>query len=107
MMTQGESPMGDNVPADMKDKIMHPTLEVPGGGVLMGADHPHGKKVPPAGFLVSVQPKDTAEAERVFKGFVRRRAGADEFQKTFWSPGCGICIDKFEVPWTVNCAPAA
>ena len=31
MMTMGESPMGDNVPAEMKDKIMHATLEVPGG----------------------------------------------------------------------------
>jgi predicted 3-demethylubiquinone-9 3-methyltransferase (glyoxalase superfamily) len=35
MMKQGESPMGDKVPAEMKDKIMHATLEVPGGGVLM------------------------------------------------------------------------
>jgi PhnB protein len=25
-----------------------------------------------------------------------------EFQKTFWSPGFGMCIDKFSVPWMVN-----
>jgi len=29
-----------------------------------------------------------------------------EFQKTFWSPGFGMCIDKFEIPWMVNCVPA-
>jgi PhnB protein len=68
MMTQGESPMGDKVPAEMKDKIMHATFEVPGGGVLMGGDHPQGKKVHPVGFCVSVQVIDTAEAERIFKG---------------------------------------
>ncbi len=54
MMTQGESPMGDKVRQEMKDKIMHATLEVPGGGMLMGGDHPQGKKVQPTGFCVSV-----------------------------------------------------
>jgi len=107
MMRQGESPMGDKVPEEMKDKIMHATLEVPGGGVLMGADHPQGKKVPVAGFCVSVQVKDTAEAERIFKGLSEDGQVQIEFQKTFWSPGFGMCIDKFEVPWMVNCAPAA
>jgi PhnB protein len=62
IMRQGESPMGDKVAAEMKDKIMHATLEAPDGGVLMGADHRHGKKVVPARFCASVQMKDTAEA---------------------------------------------
>jgi len=63
MMTQGESPMGDKVSTEMKDKIMHATLEMPGGGNLMGADHPQGKNVQPTGFCVSIQMKDAAEAE--------------------------------------------
>jgi PhnB protein len=29
-----------------------------------------------------------------------------EFQKTFWLSGFGMCIDKFEIPWMVNCALA-
>ena len=107
MMTQGESPMGDKVPEPMKDKIMHATLEVPGGSVLMGADHPLGNKVQPAGFCVSVQVNDTAEAEQIFKGLSEGGKVQMEFQKTFWSPGFGMCIDKFEVPWMVNWAPAA
>jgi PhnB protein len=24
------------------------------------------------------------------------------FQKTFWSPGFGMFIDRFDVPWMVN-----
>lgn len=67
MMRQGESPMGDKVPAEMKNKIVYATLEVPGRGVLMGADHPHGKKVTPAGFCVSQQVKDSPD-----KGFCRK-----------------------------------
>ena len=27
-------------------------------------------------------------------------------EKTFWSPGFGMCTDKFEIPWMVNCATA-
>jgi PhnB protein len=44
MMTQGESPMGDTVPTEMKGKIMHASLEMPGGANLMGADHPQEKR---------------------------------------------------------------
>lgn len=107
MMRQGESPMADRVPAEMKDKIMHATLELPDGGILMGADHPQGKKVSPAGFCVSVQVKDVIDGERIFKGLSEGGQVQMAFQKTFWSPGFGMCIDKFEIPWMVNCAPAA
>jgi PhnB protein len=107
MMRQGESPMADKLPAEMKDKIMHATLEVPDRGVLMGADHPQGKKVSATGFCVSVQITDVAEAERIFKGLSDGGQVQMAFQKTFWSPGFGMCIDKFEIPWMVNCTPAA
>ena len=107
MMTQGESPMGDKVPTEMKNKIMHASLEMPGGGALMGADHPQGKKVQPTGFCVSIQMKDIEEAKRIFKGLSEGGTVQMEFQKTFWSPGFGMCTDKFEIPWMVNCATAA
>ena len=107
MMTQGESPMGDKVPADMKNKIMHATLEIPGGGSLMGADHPQGKKVQPTGFCVSIQVKDVAKAERLFEGLSEGGKVQMAFQKTFWSPGFGMCTDKFDIPWMVNCASSA
>ena len=105
MMRQGDSPMGNDLPGEMKEKILHVTLEVPDGGVLMGADHPQGKKVLPAGFCVSLQVKDTAEAGRIFQGLSAGGQVQLAFQKTFWSPGFGMCIDKFEIPWMINCTP--
>lgn len=101
-MRFGESPMADHTPAEMKDKIMHSTLEVPNKGVLMGADHPHRKKVTPTGFCVSVNVEDVVEAERIFKDLSAGGQVQMAFQKTFWSPGFGMCIDKFEIPWMVN-----
>ncbi len=106
MMTQGESPMGDKVPTEMKNMIMHATLELPGGGTLMGADHPQGKKVQPTGFCVSIQVTDTAEAKRIFKRLSEGGKVQMEFQKTFWSPGFGMCSDQFDIPWMVNAAAA-
>jgi PhnB protein len=102
MMTQGESPMGDKVPPEMKDKIMHATLQLPDGGAILGADHPEGKEAKPHGFSVCITVKDAAEAERIFKGLSDGGTVQMEFQKTFWSPGFGMFIDKFEVPWMVN-----
>jgi uncharacterized glyoxalase superfamily protein PhnB len=29
------------------------------------------------------------------------------FQKTFWSPGFGMLVDRFGIPWMVNCEPTA
>jgi PhnB protein len=102
MMTQGESPMADKVPPAMKNKIMHASLELPGGGAILGADHPEGKEAKPHGFSVCVTVKDAAEAERIFKGLSEGGQVQMPFEKTFWSPGFGMCIDKFEVPWMVN-----
>ncbi|MGB7191106.1 MAG: VOC family protein [Acidobacteriaceae bacterium] len=103
MMTQGESPMAEQTPPGWKDKIMHASLQTP-GGLIQGADHPQGRKVEPAGFCVSVQVEEKAEAERIFKALAEGGKTQMELQQTFWSPGFGMCIDKFGVPWMVNTA---
>lgn len=101
MMTQGESPMADQTPSGWKDKIMHASLQTP-GGLIQGADHPQGRAVKPAGFCVSVSVKDKAEGERIFNALSEGGQVQMAFQQTFWSPGFGMCIDKFSVPWMVN-----
>ncbi len=101
MMTHAESPMADKTAPEWKDKIMHATLETP-GGLIMGADHPQGRTTKPAGFCVSVTVKDAAEAEKIFKSISDGGQVQMAFQKTFWSPGFGMCIDQFDVPWMVN-----
>lgn len=101
MMTYGESPMATQHPA-MKDKVLHATLQLPGGGVIQGSDHPEGKAAKPHGFSVAVTVEDPAEAERLFKGLSEGGQTQMAFAQTFWSPGFGMCIDKFQVPWMVN-----
>ena len=102
MMTMGESPMANTMPPEMRDKVMHAALQLPGGGVIQGADHPEGKEVKPHGFSVCITVKDAAEAAKLFNGLSEGGKVQMPFDKTFWSPGFGMCIDKFEIPWMVN-----
>ena len=102
MMTNGESPMADTVPAARRDRIMHARL-VAGQHVLMGADAPEGYYEGNKGFSVSIGVEDTAEAERIFNGLAEGGAVRMPLQKTFWAVAFGMVIDRFGIPWMVNC----
>ena len=100
-MTWGESPMAKDLPADAQNLIMHASLKI-GDGDIMGADSPPGRYTKPAGMNVSVHVKDATEAERIFKALCEGGEEQMPFQKTFWSPGFGMCVDRYGIPWMVN-----
>jgi PhnB protein len=100
-MTNGESPMADKTPPEHRNRIMHATLQV-GDRLIMAADAPPNYYTKPAGFSVSVNCKDIAEAERVYKALSEGGEVKMPLQKTFWSPGFGMFIDRFDIPWMVN-----
>jgi len=100
-MTYGESPMPGTDPS-AKDNIMHNTLELPGGDLLQGADAPPGQGSAHSGFCVCVSFNDAAESKKIFDALAEGGKVQMPFDKTFWSPGFGMCIDKFGVPWMVN-----
>jgi PhnB protein len=102
MMTWGESPMADQCPAESRNKIMHATLEV-GDQTLMGADGPPEQYQNPQGISVALHFKDAPEGERVFQALSENGNVLMPYQKTFWAPGFGMCIDRFGIPWMVNC----
>jgi len=100
-MTWGEMPGADQFPAESHKLIMHSTLSL-GDKLLMGADAPPGRYQEPKGMNLSLHFKDKAEAERVFKTLAEGGSVTMPFEKTFWSPGFGMCVDKFGVPWMIN-----
>src|SRR5258708_333279 len=97
-MKNGESPEADKTPAEQRNRIMHATLQV-GERLIMGADAPPNYYTKPAGFSVSVNCKDMAEAERVYKALSEGGEVKMPLQKTFWSPGFGMFIDRYDIPW--------
>jgi PhnB protein len=105
MMTWGEMPGADQFPAESHGLIMHATLSV-GDEILMGADSPPGRYLQPTGMNVSLHLKDIAECERIFNSLAENGTVQMPFQQTFWSPGFGMCVDRFGIPWMVNCEHA-
>lgn len=107
MMTWGDSPMADQVPAEWRDRIIHATLVVGEEAALLGGDAPPDRYEKPQGLSVTIQIKDVVEGERIFNELAENGTVHMPFQKTFWSPGFGVCVDRFDIPWLVNCGQAA
>ncbi len=104
-MTWGEMPGADQFPAETHQLIMHATLAV-GDQTLMGADAPPDRYQKPTGMTVAIHVKDKTEGERIFNALVQNGNVTMPFQQTFWSPGFGMCVDQFGIPWMVNCEQA-
>jgi PhnB protein len=106
MMTWGDSPMGDQVPSEWRDKIIHVSLIV-GDTALLGSDAPPDRYEKPRGISVTIQINDPAEAERIFDALAEDGTVQMPIQQTFWAALFGMCIDRFGIPWMVNCGQAA
>lgn len=108
LMTYSQAPSGvDAVPADARDKVMHAHLDLGGGRSLMGCDAPAPHYAKPQGISVSLTFPTPADAQRAFNALADKGKVTMPFQKTFWSSGFGMAVDRFGIPWMVNTAQAA
>ncbi|MGH9583533.1 MAG: VOC family protein [Bryobacteraceae bacterium] len=100
------SPMADKMPAEWRDKVMHASLKL-GNQLLLGSDPPPEQYQKPQGFSVCLSANNPADAERMFHALAENGTVQMPFQKTFWSAGFGMLVDRFGIPWMVNCEEAA
>jgi len=96
------SPAADQVPAEWRGKILHAHLNLD-GGTLMGADVPPGRYSKPQGFNLTISLKEINEGKDIFEKLAASGNVVMPFAPTFWSPGFGMCVDRFGIPWMVNC----
>jgi PhnB protein len=94
--------MANQVPPEWGEKIMHARLEV-GDQALMGADPPPNMFSGNHGFSVSISVKDPAEAERIYTALSEGGKVHMPLGPTFWSPAFAMWVDRFGIPWMVNC----
>lgn len=106
MFTYGESPMADKSPANWGNKIMHARLVV-GDQVLMGSDSWPEQPEEAKGFSVSIGVTDPVEAERIFNALAEQGKVRMPFQQTFWAVRFGMLVDRFGIPWMINCEKVA
>lgn len=96
------SPMSDQVPGDWGTKVMHGSLTV-GEQVLMGADVAPDLYEEPKGFTLSLHLESSAEAERIFRELSSGGRVVMPLEKTFWAERFGMLVDRFGIPWSINC----
>ena len=106
MMPHAGTPAEKHAPPEWREKILHACLSVD-GELLMGSDAPPQHYEPPQGFSVSIQPKDPAAGERIFNQLAEQGIVKMPFQQTFWAYRFGMLVDRFGIPWIINCEKAA
>ena len=104
LMHYGDAPGGDGNPA-IGDRVIHVCLKF-GEQRLMGSDacppqHPYTR---PEGFSVCVNVETVAEARRIFDAFAEGGAVFAPLDKTFFAEAWGMLVDRFGIPWMINCA---
>jgi len=106
MQTYGDSPMADQTPTEWRKRVMHATLSV-GDQLLQGSDSPPGQYQKPQGFSIAIALSDATEAERIFKALSEDGKVQMPLEETFWALRFGYLIDRFGVPWMINCEKSA
>jgi PhnB protein len=98
----GGSPMAGDVPAGWSDKVMHGSVTV-ADQVLMGADIVPAQYEESRGFSLSIHLTGAAEAERIFAALAMDGRIVMPLEKTFWAERFGMLVDRFGIPWSINC----
>jgi PhnB protein len=99
---QAQGPEGTQPPAD---KVMHACVNV-GGGILMASDGMSQSGKPNfAGFSLSYQAKDEADAKRRFDALAKEGQVQMPLAETFFAKAFGAVQDRFGVSWMVIAGP--
>lgn len=107
-MSRYEGMPGDyQVSPGYNQKIMHARITV-GDVIVMGSDAPPDRYQKPAGIQVSITVTEPADADRVFQALSEGGEVQMPMQETFWALRFGMLVDRFSIPWMVDCEkPAA
>lgn len=104
LITNGESPMADQMPPGNADRIMHADLSFDGGHLFAGdsVNGMGGNFDGMRGFSVTLTYDDTAQAEKVFNELKEGGNVIMDFTPTFWAEKFGMLTDRYGTPWIIN-----
>lgn len=100
-----DTPEAGDVPEEDLDKIMHVSLPIGNGHVLMATDalESAGHELNQGNNVyIAIQADSEEEAERLFNRLSEGGEVEMELQKTFWGAYFGSWTDKFGINWMVN-----
>lgn len=97
----------DNLPEKEKNCVMHISLPLPNGQLLMASDilpsSGHVLKVGNNNYL-SISPDSREEADRLFRGLSEGGTVEMPLEDMFWGDYFGSFVDKYGIRWMINYA---
>ncbi len=103
-----DTPHGANMSAEDQEKIMHVSLPIGKGTVLMATDVLESlgqAKVGGDNFSIAIDPESEDEADKLFAGLSDGANIIMPLGDMFWGAYFGMLIDKFGIKWMVNYSP--
>ena len=100
-----DTPHGDSMSPEDKERIMHIALPIGQGTILMATDalESNGQKVTAGdNFSLAISPGSKEEADKLFAGLSAGGKVIMPLEKMFWGAYFGLLTDPFGIQWMVN-----
>jgi PhnB protein len=105
LMRWKDAPEVDKIPPSDREKIMHVSLPIGKGNVLMATDalESCGHSLTQGNnFYISINAESEEEADRLFNGLSAGGQVTMALHKAFWGAYFGMFTDKFGIQWMVS-----
>jgi len=105
MMRYKDMPeQSEKFPDELKDKILHVSLPLGKGVLLMGSDAGPGPNSVNKGnnIVLTLDVDDEEEAKRLFEKLSKEGKIIMPLEKTFWAELYAMFTDKFGINWSIN-----
>lgn len=103
-MKFSDMPGDQPCPTDDASKVLHVSLPVGSGTILMGSDCPSSQ--PPVAMgnniMLSISPDSKEDADRIFAALSAGGVAKLPMQDMFWGAYFGMLSDKFGINWQIN-----
>lgn len=96
---------GDNLPEEDKEKIMHVSLPLENGTILMATDVLASMGHQPVSgnnFSLSIECDSKEEANTLFDKLAQNGSVTMPLMDTFWGAYFGMLTDQFGIQWMLN-----
>lgn len=96
---------GKQMPAEFANKIMHVSLPIGNGSILMGSDVMDGfgdKHTVGNNITLSINPESKEQADTFFNKLSAGGTVKMPMEDTFWGAYFGMFADKFGINWMIN-----
>ncbi len=103
-----EMPAGEgfDVPPELEEKVLHISLTLENGSMLMASDMPPDTQLKPGNnFSISITADSDAEAERLFNELGEGGEVRMPFERAFWGSMFGMVEDRFGICWMIDSDP--